>query len=231
MANKKHGQFAPANELLQVSFFGFGGNLRGLLDGACNGQRTNVAEVEIRRQTAGAARLRVVAGLIVAGQVVADKLAQALERGVRASGKGVYGLDGAVKLCETGGDVVGEGKRLQLFFESVLGLGRWSCGLLQIFRQFALQMGAKMVQQHEAAIEDAGWHNHVGIDGPEGNLESLGQHAPPALRLATGVFVADQQRGLHFFKERFEGIRWRPPDYEDESTLGGVFSNIAQPLG
>jgi len=87
------------------------------------------------------------------------------------------------------------------------------------------------MQQYEAAIEDPRLHHDVGIDRPVRQPETLGQHSAPALRLAAGILVADQQRRLHLFKKRFERIIRRPPHHESHAALRCVLLNIAETLG
>ena len=78
------------------------------LDGQGDGERADVAEVEVGREAAGSGQFGMVAGWLVTGEIVADELVEAAEGGVRAAGEGVDRLDGAVELGESVGDVLVE---------------------------------------------------------------------------------------------------------------------------
>ena len=40
----------------------------------------------------------------------------------------------------------------------------------EVLRKLAVEMGPEVMQQHVASVEDIGRDNHIGIDGPEGDL-------------------------------------------------------------
>ena len=52
-------------------------------------------------------------------------------------------------------------------------------------------------------------HNHVGIDGPEGNTQLFGECLPPLLGFANGILVANYEAGGNFVAE-FREIVIRP---------------------
>ena len=88
-----------------------------------------------------------------------------------------------------------------------------------------------MVEENEAAVEEARGDDYVGIDGPEGDFEAAGEDAAPTLGLAAGVLVADEESGLSFFEEGFKGVVGRAAKDETYAALGGIGGNVAQSLG
>ena len=86
-----------------------------------------------------------------------------------------------------------------------------------------------MVQQNEAAVEDARRHNDIGVDGPERDAKAAGEHAAPAFRLAARVLVADEQRGARFCKESIERVG-SAADNETNAARGSVFGRVAKAL-
>ena len=99
----------------------------------------------------------------------------------------------------------------------------------KILRQFGLEARTKVVQQREAAIEDARGNDDVGVDGPIRNSEAAGECATPALGLAAGIFVANKERGADLFKKSFERIGGAADD-ECDLALGRVCGSVAQAL-
>ena len=163
-----------------------------------------------------------VATFLVSGEIVGDKLAKALESGACAAGKRVNGLDGAVECFKPSSDVLQKGKARE-HLARVPGVeGRDARMCDEIFGQLRVETRAKMVQQSEAAVEDARGNNDVGVDGPKRDFEAAGQRATPALGFAAWVFVADQERSADLFEKGFELIGSAADD-EADAARGRVF--------
>ena len=64
----------------------------------------------------------------------------------------------------------------------------------------------------------------------KGILQALCKRAAPALGLAAGVFVADEQRRADFFEKLLKRVGGRAANDEAEAALGRVFCNVAQAL-
>ena len=158
------------------------------------------------------------------------KVFEPFERRMRAAGKAVDWSDSAVELREARADVAGEIETRQSFrwFPRVSRLDLLCRN--KILRQFSLQVGTEMVQQHKAAIENARRHNHVGIDGPIRKLEPLGKHTAPAFRLAAWILVANQQRRTGLFEKSLERIIGVLPHYEAHAALRRILRHVSQSL-
>jgi hypothetical protein len=182
--------------------------------------------VEIGGEAAGSIGFGMVAGFFVVGEFVGDEFFETREGGVGAAGEGIDGADGAIELGEAGGDVVGERDCCEGLarFEGVERLD--VCGGDEVLGQFGFEVGTEVVKENKAAAEDAGGDDNVGVDGPVGELELFGEDGAPALGLAAGVLVADEECGSDFFEKCFELGR-RTADDEGELAGGGVFRNVA----
>src|ERR1700761_4744700 len=85
-------QLAPSDEFVEVGIArGWCGSalLDGLFDGERDGERADVAEVEVRREAAGSVGFGVVALLWVIRKMMIDEMVQPLESGAGSSGEGV----------------------------------------------------------------------------------------------------------------------------------------------
>ena len=109
MAHKQDRQFPPADQLIEKFVASTGMNFalpHGFLNGKRNRHRPDIAEVQIRRETARSLHLRMVPRLLIPRQLRCDKLPQPFERGVRAPSETVYRLHGAVQLAESFRNVI-----------------------------------------------------------------------------------------------------------------------------
>jgi len=226
-------EFAPADDLIEKSllrfrrnfgFFGCG------FDGMGDGERADVAEVEVRRKPAGSVQFGMVAVLFIVKKSVVDEGAEHFEGGMGSAGEGVDGTDGAVELMEACRDVVVDrvgGYGLGWFKEVArFGVGGRDeeCG------QHFFKVRAEVMEKKVAAPEDRGRNNDIGVDGPIRKLEAAREHLAPALGLAAGVFVSNDEGGLDFFEEGFERVVGMAAEGETNSALGSVGGNIAEAL-
>ena len=62
-------------------------------------------------------------------------------------------------------------------------------------------MWPKVMKQKVVSPEDGRRNDDICIDSPEIEPQAFGKYLAPSLRLAAGVFIADEQRCLHLFEK------------------------------
>ena len=73
-------------------------------------------------------------------------------------------------------------------------------------------------------------NSNVSVDGPEWNVQTFGDDLTPSLRLATGIFVANQNPGVHLFEKFVERVIRRTPHDERNVALRQIGFDIWQAL-
>jgi len=202
----------------------------GLFDAERDGDRADVAEVEIGREPARAIHFRMVALLVVVLQAVGDEFAEVPEGGVRPAGEGVDGSDGAVEGLEACGDVLTERVASEGLLITPANL-RFRIGRsYEESGQRLLEVGAHVLEEEVVAAEDGGGDNDVGVHRPVGRLEFTGQGFPPAFGLTAGVLIANEEGGLNFFEELFERVVRVAAKDEAYASFRSVGLYVAQRL-
>jgi hypothetical protein len=91
-------------------------------------------------------------------------------------------------------------------------------------------MGTHVLEEEVVAAEDLGGDNDIGIHRPVGEPEFAGEGLAPALRLAAGVLVADENGSLDLFQELLERVVRVAAKDESYPPPPCVGLHIAQPL-
>lgn len=200
------------------------------IDGECNGEWADVAEVEIRREAGGAVRLRMIALDFVVLEHKGSEEFEAFERGVGTTLPGIDRQDGAIEMLPAQGDVLmnGVGVKISRALPGMLRMCVFA-GVKEV-RQEPVEAGAKCVGAVLRFFDELGWNDDIAVDGPERDADASGKVFAPALRLAHRVLIADEESGVGVSEKLLVGFVRSAAQDEGDVARGEVCFDIGQTL-
>ena len=198
-----------------------------------DGVRTDVSEVQIRREAAGAVDLRLAVVLGIVRQLALHELVEQTQRFAGAAAKGIDRLHGAIEVLPAFGDVEGAvvGQRLQaarlLPFDFRFGIAG---AVARNCSQALLQSRSDDARGVLLFLQQLRGNDDVGIDGPERHAELLRGQLAPVVGLAQRILVADHERRLHLVAELQQRMLGIAAQHESDAALAGALGDVGNAL-
>ncbi len=229
VTHEVHGQLAAHDELLQKC-----GDRRRLGAGIANRQRdlawSDVTEVQVRRQAAGAVDLGMIARRVVGVEQIADEPPELSPRFTRSAADRIDCADAAIDRQVV--DQTDAGCRRR---HGPRGLpdnvGLRILGRNQPLIELTMEARPDRARGVLLGVDERRGHDDIGVDRPERHTHVRGNRVAPAFGLPQRVLVADEERWPDVIEKREQPVLRIRAEHEPHAPPRETIGDVREPVG